>query len=183
MRRTHLLIGTMLLVLTACTSSDPGTIIAEVRTSTLVCSSMIDSSLDLPSSYTDILGVVALPTSESAPAALQVNRDDKAPPIERYWAKTGLVVMAGRSFELRIADDLVGSAAMGWGSPAQMVERVVDGGCEGGSGWVAYPGGFVVDEPRCIRITVKSGNDEQTVDIGVGAPCDGQEPPPYPSDS
>ena len=53
---------------------------------------------------------------------------------------------------------------------------------EGGK-WLAYAGGYWIDHPACVPIIVRTGGKQQTVHIGIGTPCPGQQPPQGPSQS
>jgi hypothetical protein len=46
--------------------------------------------------------------------------------------------------------------------------------------WLVYPGGYSVSQAACVSLIVRTGQTEQTVQIGVGASCPGQAPPPPP---
>lgn len=37
-------------------------------------------------------------------------------------------------------------------------------------------------EPHCVEVTVRTDGAEETAQVGVGAPCEGQQPPPEPTD-
>jgi len=152
--------------------------------SVLKCSNSIDSHA-ATAPFQVVLGVVALPTSPQVPALGTSLTGDGSGPT-RLFAKTGLVIKPGTKFELIVPPQFAGRLGVGWGgTPSTPSHRVDVAECpnEGGSGWLAYPGGYWIDHPACVPIIVKAGDKQQQVHIGVGAPCPGQQPPQGPSDS
>ncbi|MCW2636610.1 MAG: hypothetical protein JWQ99_2977 [Blastococcus sp.] len=165
----------------ASTSSQPSrpseALPADPGTTTLVCAASIDGSPP-PAGFEVVLGVVALPTG-SAGRSLQVSATGD-PSTPALFAKTGLLVHAGHAFELAVPAPAGNGAAIGWGNRAfRPAERFVVPECadQYGTGWLAYPGGYWVDQPVCLPVTVRAGGREQVVDVGVGAACTGQQPP------
>ncbi len=79
-------------------------------------------------------------------------------------------------------DDRETKAGMRWGNMnGEAASPVFAGGpCEGNQ-WLVYAGGFFVAEPGCASFVVRVGVTAQHIDVGVGAPCSGQRPPPEPS--
>jgi hypothetical protein len=128
-----------------------------------------------------VLGVVALPTSP-AYQALQTSRTGGAG-VERLFAKTGLVIRAGTSFDLIVPDGT--ALAVGWGSgPTGPSRRLHVPACPsaGGAGWLAYAGGYWTERPACLPLIVAAGGRKQQVHIGVGTACPGQRPPDAPTE-
>ncbi|AXH96946.1 hypothetical protein [Ornithinimicrobium avium] len=143
----------------------------------LECVDAIDNAAEVPTEYQAILGSVALPTSESATHALQaVQRPDEPPP--NYFAKTGLLLRANAPMSIEVEHASQG-ALIGWGSPPAFSSRVWTDGCAG-TGWFAFPGGLMVAEPMCLNLTVTVDADSETIHLGAGAACNGQQPPPSP---
>jgi hypothetical protein len=146
----------------------------------LPCKNSIES-LDEPtvdSGHTVVLGRVVLPTGR----ALGVNRtaEDQEFPL---FAKDGLVLKAGTSFELIVPSEWRSRLRIGWGSPAHPTTRIQVPRCpaeDPSKPWLAYAGGYFVSEPACVALIVRAANESQRVRIGVGAPCPGQDPPPAP---
>ncbi len=95
----------------------------------------------------------------------------------RLFAKDGLLVRAGAKAVLTVADPA--HVSIGWGKPGPVTKRLVIPGC-GADGWLVFPGGYYVDQPRCITVHVTSGTSRQDVRIGVGVACPGQRPPTTP---
>ncbi len=110
--------------------------------------------------------------------ALQANRTGEFDPSAKWFAKVGLFVRSGASFMLSVPDDWMGRLSIGWGSPATRTMNLHVSGCTSDIRWLVFAGGFWVDEPSCVPIVVNSGSQQETVQIGVGAACPGQAPPP-----
>lgn len=128
-----------------------------------------------------VLGVVALPASPRY-GALQTSRSGGDGP-ERLFAKTGLIVRAGRSFDLVVPDGT--TLGIAWGSaPAKPSRRLHVPACPsaGGDGWLAYAGGYWTDRPACVTVVVVAGDRQRRVRIGLGTPCPGQRPPEQPTE-
>jgi hypothetical protein len=144
----------------------------------LPCRNSIES-LDRPTAdgdHTVVLGRVGLPTR----SALGVNRTAEDPEFPLF-AKDGLVIKAGTSFELIVPRRWRDRLRIGWGSPAQPTARLRVAGCqpiEPSKPWLAYTGGYFVKERACVSLVVKAANQTRRVRIGVGAACPGQDPPP-----
>jgi hypothetical protein len=134
-----------------------------------------------PGGYQVVLEAVALPTATAQPAALQTAVSGEADPEARLFAKTGLLVRGGAAFEIIVPDEARPGFSVGWGSPAVRA-RAVTVACDG-DGWLAFAGGYWVSEVGCRPLLVRTSGLEATVEIGVGAPCAGQDPPPEPTES
>lgn len=67
----------------------------------LPCQNMISTDEAVPEDYEVLLDVIALPTANSAPRALQVGRHDGTD-LPSYFAKTGLLVRSGAAFDLEV---------------------------------------------------------------------------------
>lgn len=116
----------------------------------LPCQSTILDDEDVPDDYEILLDTIALPTANSAPRALQAGRhEDTDPPS--YFAKTGLLVRSGAAFDIEVENPR--TAGVLWGSMAEYSETISSQGCPGET-WIAFAGGFVVEEPTCIRLTL-----------------------------
>jgi len=148
----------------------------------LACGDFIDGNA-LPAPLQVVLGVVALPVSPGYPALGTSLSGDGSGPL-RLFAKTGLVIRPGTTFELIVPARFADRLRIGWGSPGTPSQRVVVSNCPNpGGGWLAYAGGYWVDHPACVPIIVRAGGNQQEVHIGVGTPCPGQRPPQGPSQS
>jgi len=116
--------------------------------------------------FTTHAGDVALSTDRRLPTS---SSGDEGPG-RKLFAKAGLEVRAGADVEIRVEGD----AAIGWGSPA-LPARVIHGPrCApdtAGVSWVVVPGGFWVDEPRCVTLVVRSRGEEARARVPVGADC------------
>jgi hypothetical protein len=150
--------------------------------SALACGNYIDANASAASLQV-VLGVVALPTSPRYPA-LQTSLSGEGDKALRLFAKTGLVIKPGTTFELIVPAPFNHRLSIGWGLPGTPGHRVVVNSCPGPGGkWLAYAGGYWIDHPACVPIIVKAGGKQQTVHIGIGTPCPGQQPPQGPSQS
>jgi hypothetical protein len=156
---------------------------ASVADSVLKCGNSIDDHPP-PASFQIVLGVVALPTSPRYPALQTGLTGDKSVP--RLFAKTGLIIKAGTSFDVVVPRQARGHLGIGWGgSPATPRRQVLIRNCAkaaGNSDWLAYAGGYWIDHPACVAIVVKAQGQQERLHIGLGTPCHGQQPPRGPSD-
>jgi hypothetical protein len=148
---------------------------------TLPCSQAIDSELRPSTASRVVLGVVALPTSDAAPVALQTSLSGEPDRSARLFAKQGLEIKIGAAFEIVVPDEVANRFSIGWGSPGRRTRHLVVPGCDGSPDWLAYAGGYWAQQVGCMPLLVTAGGQEQRVLIGVGAPCPGQRPPPQPT--
>ena len=150
--------------------------------SVLDCGGFIDSNARAAPLQV-VLGVVALPASPGYPALGTSLSGDGSGPL-RLFAKTGLVIRPGTTFELIVPAPFTSRLSIGWGMPGTPSHRVLVGSCANtGGGWLAYAGGFWIDHPACVPVIVRAGGRQQQVHIGVGTACPGQRPPQGPSQS
>jgi len=138
------------------------------------CDAFIDLTDELPSEYESVLDAVALPTSHSATRALQASQQ-AGTQGEAYFAKTGLLVRPDVAVRIEVVDPSP-TGLIGWGS-TEFSRSLSISGCSGDK-WMAFAGGFLVPEPQCVKLLVTTQNGRESVLVGVGAPCQGQEPPP-----
>lgn len=120
-----------------------------------------------------------LPASPGYPA-LQTSLTGNGP--RRLFAKTGLVIRPGATFELIVPAPFSSRLSIGWNTPGN---RVIVRNCAspGRGGWLAYVGGYWIDHPACVPIIVRAGNRQLQVHIGLGTACPGQRSPQGPSQS
>jgi hypothetical protein len=158
----------------------PSTSAMPAAESVLDCGSYIDNNARAAPLQV-VLGVVALPVSPGYPALQTSLSGDGNGPL-RLFAKTGLVIRPGTTFELIVPARFTGRFSIGWDTPSH---RVVVSNCAstGGGGWLAYAGGYWIDHPACVPIIVRAGGRQQQVRIGVGTACPGQRPPQGPGQS
>jgi hypothetical protein len=125
---------------------------------------------------------VALLAGGSADQAMPAERLQRGPsPVLRFWSKSPLFVRTGTRAQIRVPRSERGRVAVTWGNTGRSgtATRVFSvGPCDGGIGWIGFPGGYFVDEPHCVRLIVRVGNRDRTTRIGVGSACPGQDPPP-----
>jgi hypothetical protein len=159
------------------TASQPQTASIQPASAVVDCSAQIDTAALLPDDYSTVLGSVALPTADGASRALQVGHHS-AEPAPNYFAKTGLLVQSRTRFSIEVNHPPSTAALIGWGSSERHpVAGISSTGCQGES-WIVFAGGILVREPMCVELTVKVDDSQEVVNVGAGAPCDGQQPPP-----
>ncbi len=154
---------------------------APAAESVLNCGSFIGNSTQ-PAPFRVVLGVVALPASPGY-QALATSLSGDGPGAPRLFAKTGLLIRSGTTFELTVPARFTSQLSIGWGTPGPPSHRVLVHNCAGpGGGWLAYAGGYWINHPACVPLTVTVGGRQQQVHIGVGTACPGQQPPSGPSE-
>jgi hypothetical protein len=133
---------------------------------------------DTPASgYSVVLNKVALPTKK----AFGASHVRPHAPKSKYFAKQGLYVKAGATFELIVPAAWKSRVTIGWGNPGKDTTHLYVTGCtpiKKGAHWLVFAGGFTMNKPACIPIVVKSGAQQKTVHVGAGKACPGQAPPP-----
>ena len=131
-----------------------------------------------------ILGVVGLPASPQH-MSLQTSASGESGPGMRLFAKQGLDAKATAQFEILVPAEYVGRAAVVWGNPGTPTTHLLFGPCGSiptTTGWLSYAGGYLVADPMCLPLLVRSAGHEERVTIGVGRPCPGQRANPGHSD-
>ena len=153
-----------------------------IDSQSLSCGDWIDNRPP-PRDWQVVRGVVGLPASPRSDA-LSTGLTGEPFPALRLFAKTGLVIKTGVKFELVVSNLTGNRVGIGWGDGPSTPSHRVEVNCPdvGGTGWLAYPGGYWLDHPACIPLSVRSGTREQSVAVGLGTPCPGQRPPQGPSD-
>ena len=145
----------------------------------LDCPDYIDTDPP-PGDFEVVAGVVALPTSPGH-VALQASEGGSGAP-ERLFAKTGLLVRAGATFEVVVPTAVADRMAVVWGGAGTPTRRLTVNACHasGGSGaeWLAYPGGYLVDDVMCAPLDVVVQGRPHRVLLGIGHACPGQAAPP-----
>jgi hypothetical protein len=153
---------------------------APAAESALDCGSFVGNSARV-APLRVVLGVVALPASPGYQALQTSLSGDGNGPL-RLFAKTGLLIRPGATFELIVPGGFTSRLSIGWGAPGTPSHRVLVGNCaSAGGGWLAYAGGYWIDHPACVPIIVRAGGEQQEVHIGIGTACPGQRPPQEPS--
>ncbi|MDI2128274.1 hypothetical protein [Yinghuangia seranimata] len=89
----------------------------------------------------------------------------------RTYAKTGLVVKAGKGAELSVPGDAPERPAIGWGGMDQPAPVVTVPACPADKTWIVYAGGFYADRPMCVPLTVRADGREAVVRVPIGTPC------------
>jgi hypothetical protein len=185
-----LVIAALVLTSAACSPSTPTVSpTPSDAIAVLHCEDVIASATAPPSDASVILEDVALPTGR----ALQANQTGGSNPDAALFAKDGLFIRRGASFDLVVPDQWKGRLAVSWGSPGKPTTHLRVPGCRPtqrmpsssrwdlSDQWLIYPGGYSVSQVACVSLLVRAGQSEQTVRIGVGASCPGQGPPPPPA--
>lgn len=135
-----------------------------------------------PAGRSIVLGAVALPTERALSAVAGGPTADAG-----LWSKDGLIVSTDSAVELRVADEWRGKFGFRWGQPNDSpVERIRVPACAASRGagtWLGFTGGYYVAEPACVALVVNVAGVEQRVELGIGAPCAGQDPPTNPAGS
>ena len=155
--------------------SSTSVVLTATRT-TLKCADQIGWHAPAPG-FSVVFGRVALPTKKSL-GAVKLHPKN---PHSRYWAKQGLGVKPGTSFELVVPAAWASRLTIQWGNPGTPTTHLWVTNChskKAGAHWLAFAGGYTVDKPACVPLVVKAGGRQRTVHIGVGKACPGQAPPP-----
>jgi hypothetical protein len=141
----------------------------------LPCDAVIGAQETLRDGQTKVTAGVALPTGR----ALQANRSGEDDPDARLFAKSGLLVRPGSTFELVVPRRWRQHLTIAWGGTPRTSHLLVsDCGRDADTNWLAYAGGYYVDEPACVTLIVRAKGKDRRVRIGIGAACPGQPPPP-----
>ncbi len=112
-----------------------------------------------PASFQVVLGVVALPAGPRY-AALQTSLSGYGNGALRLFAKTGLVIKPGTTFELIVPARFSARLGIGWGSPGTPSRRVVVSDCpSAGGGWLGFAGG-VLDRSPGLRADHRQGRQQ-----------------------
>lgn len=138
------------------------------RTSTLECADHIGTG-DPAADLTEVAGVVALPVA-SRFGPLQVGPTGEG--HMKLFAKQGLAVKTGRSFELIVPREERKRLAIGWGSPANPSWRLRVSCRRGQAAWLSFAGGYFVPRQRCASLIVRVDGHQERVRIAVGARCE-----------
>ena len=177
--------GLLLITTTACVSTPANVSVSPSDAIALLdCQAVIGSEPVPAAGDSIVLDGVALPTKR----ALQANRSGD--PGARRFAKDGLYVRRGASFDLIVPNDWHDRLTINWGFPGEATHHLRVPSCRPTGTinpiheqdpWLVYAGGYTVSEPACVSLVVKAGQAEQTVRIGVGAACPGQGEPAPPA--
>ncbi|GAB3304870.1 hypothetical protein EK0264_04250 [Epidermidibacterium keratini] len=184
-------IGGLALILAACSSADspeqpkpssPSQATTATGSTGVSCDDIGDGTIPPDSAFTIIDDAVALPSTgdparqvtQPEPAAASTN-GEVDPATDWYWAKIPLIIRSGHEITLSAAETTL---VMGWGSGPTNPRSSVSANCTSDAEWLVIPGGFWVSQPGCYNVDVSvDGAAAQRVEIGIGAPCQGQQPP------
>ena len=142
-------------------------------TTSLNCSDPIGIVSSPPTPYGNTLEVVGLDTTSTLQVSSTGGTDR-----HRLFAKTGLLVHAGRESTLTVPADWATEMAIAWGNhAAEWTTSLHVPACPeppSGSGqWLAFPGGFSLDKAACVPLEVRTASETTTVHISVGVDCPG----------
>jgi hypothetical protein len=144
------------------------------------------SEMNKPPDGFEVIGdAIALVTSATSETALQTSETGDADPSQRLFAKNGLLLRTRTQSELIVPSGWRDRLSFHWGNAGsqESTEHLVAGPCDGEASWIAFPGGYLVADPACVDFIVRTTDGDHRVTVGVGAPCDGQRPPPEPTDT
>ena len=141
-----------------------------LATDALICADRIEQAQPTADMQV-VAGAVALPSLRRPALGAAPTGESGATTL---FAKDGLLIRAATKATITVKDP--DHVSIGWGKPGPVTKRLVIPAC-GSSGWLAFAGGYYVDRPRCISLEVTSGTTRETVQVGVGTPCPGQQPP------
>jgi hypothetical protein len=137
---------------------------------TLRCGGAIVTDRSAGDDLGTVKGVVALPVAGVA-GVLEANPARPGSPGDLF-AKRGLVVRAGRTFDLVVPPAERGRLALGWGGPGKRTWRLhVSCPRRAGDPWLAFPGGYYVPHRACVSFIVHTEGARERVRIGVGTAC------------
>jgi len=89
-----------------------------------------------------------------------------------FFAKRGLLVKQGASFEIVSSNTRRVDVSMSWGgAPRTNNLKVSSCGEAGARRWMAFPGGFYVDRRACVTVLVKIDADTSRLRVAAGATC------------
>jgi hypothetical protein len=148
----------------------------------LNCAGPIDQLPQPPHPSSIVGGAVALETSRSSTSAAQTSLTQFDDPARRLFSKAFLAIRTDAVSELIVPDRWLGHLAFQWNSPEPTTHLRI-GPCPGAAEWMIFPGGYLVSEVGCYDFVVRSGGTDETVQVGIGAPCEGQNPPDGPTES
>jgi hypothetical protein len=142
-------------------------------TPSLNCSDPIGIVSSPTTPYSSTLEVVGLDTTSTLQASSTGGTDP-----HRLFAKTGLLVHAGRESTLTVPAGWATHVSIAWGNQAaEWTTSLHLPACPeppSGSGqWLAFPGEFSLDKAACVPLEVRAGNTTTTVYVSVGAHCRG----------
>lgn len=92
-----------------------------------------------------------------------------------HFSKVGLVLKAGEALTLEVPADLRGHMKIGWSNFGfTLADSLSIPGCtssQGNADWLVYPGGFWLDAPACVTLTVRHGGPVETLHVPLGTAC------------
>ena len=152
---------------------------AERTQHTINCDHIIGTTAEVNPNRTIVGDVVAFTTTRT----LQLGSRD-LDFVQYFFSKDGLVVRVGSAFEILIPEGSANRIRWGFRDETGPVQRVIVPACKAldlrddlgrsTDPWIAFSGGYWVEEANCVELIVRIPDQEDTiVHIGVGTPCDG----------
>jgi len=136
--------------------------------STVRCDQVIDQPVSPSSRYRLLFGVVAVPPSRVRSITRVQGESGPFP----YWAKAGVVVRAKSSpVALSVPVAWRSRVAITWGNAGVVPALHILGCPVAPTQWNAYAGGFRLNAPACVPLTVRVGARSTVVRFGVGVAC------------
>ncbi|MEN8114174.1 MAG: hypothetical protein ABFS21_07280 [Actinomycetota bacterium] len=139
------------------------------------CLDIIDAVDALPEAYRPVLGVVALPGSDS-----RHERGRTDPDTDLRFAKMGLLVKAESEATITVDPGQAAEILVGWDPHEPPAQHFVVPPCpgearwvadSGDSEWVVYSGGVWVSEPACVALTIESDGRRQGIVLPIDTDC------------
>ena len=129
----------------------------------------------------NVLGVVDLPVDR----ALQTSRTTLDDGESVVFAKNGLIVHPGTSFDVVVPPEWQGRIGIGWGTRSQprMLVHVPACAQPQNATTLDFGGGFYARQTVCAPIDVIVDGKTSEVFIGIGTPCPGQAPVEGPTET
>lgn len=91
------------------------------------------------------------------------------------FAKVALIVKVGATITLKVPDQMREHVKIGWSNSGYTVaDSIAILGCTSNvpdAKWLVYPGGFWLDAPACVPLTVTHGKDTETIHVPIGTSC------------
>jgi hypothetical protein len=113
-------------------------------------------------------GVVALPAFTTS-GPLQTNKNGRGK--MRLFAKEGLVVRTGQSFDLIVPPKERKRLAIGWGGSYRLTWHLHIFCKNRKATWLVFPGGYYTAQKHCASLLVRTAHQEKRVRVGLGSRC------------
>lgn len=145
---------------------------ASPRTASLDCGNPIDLKKHVPKSYVIGLNSIAIaPVPKLLPTMQGVNN-----PPYKYFAKTPLFIRTDRTAKtIQVGPSNDSPVLVTFGQTGLIwTKRFKAPRCSStveGAGWLSFPGGFTLDSPMCVHLTVTSRTESEDITVPIGKAC------------